>query len=99
MEKYPITARSLELYYHIVGDQFERQYKECLSDYRIWEQLPHAEDRLLFPENLGLCLSIDETSLSNDELYTIITNREAHGGKGSIVAIVKVLRLTMSLLL
>ena len=40
-------------------------------------------------ENLGPYLSIDETSLSNGELYTIITNREAHGGKGAIVAIVK----------
>ena len=89
MEKYPITARSLERYYHIDGDQFERQYKEHLSDYRMWGQLSHAEDWLLFPENLGPYLSIDETSLSNGELYTIITNREAHGGKGAIVAIVK----------
>lgn len=89
MEKYPITARSLERYYHIDGDQFERQYKEYLSDYRMWDQLSHAENWLLFPENLGPYLSIDETSLSNGELYTIIINREAHGGKGAIVAIVK----------
>lgn len=89
MEKYPITARSLERYYHIDGNQFERQYKEHLSDYRTWEQLSHAEEWLLFPENLGPYLSIDETSLSNGELYTIIINREAHGGKGAIVAIVK----------
>lgn len=89
MEKYPITARSLERYYHIDGDQFERQYKEYLSDYRMWDQLSHAENWLLFPENPGPYLSIDETSLSNGELYTIITNREAHGGKGTIVAIVK----------
>lgn len=89
MEKYPITARSLERYYHIDGNQLERQYKEHLSDYRTWKQLPHAEEWLLFPENLGPYLSIDETSLSNGELYTIIINREAHGGKGAIVAIVK----------
>lgn len=64
LEKYPITARSLERYYHIDGDQFERQYKEYLSDYRMWDQLSHAENWLLFPENLGPYLSIDETSLS-----------------------------------
>lgn len=34
-------------------------------------------------------LSIDETSLSNGELYTIITNKEAKGRKGSLVAILK----------
>ena len=55
----------------------------------MWDQLSHAENWLLFPENLGPYLSIDETSLSNGELYTIIINREAHGGKGAIVAIVK----------
>lgn len=89
MEKYPITARSLERYYHIDGDQFERQYKEYLSGYRSWDQLSHAAEWLLFPDNLGAYLSIDETSLSNGELYTIITNREAHGGRGAIVAVVK----------
>lgn len=55
----------------------------------MWNQLPHAENWLLFLENPGPYLSIDETSLSNGELYTIIINREAHGGKGAIVAIVK----------
>lgn len=34
-------------------------------------------------------LSIDETSLSNGELYTIITNKLAKGNEGAIVAIVK----------
>jgi len=44
---------------------------------------------LLFPKNLGPYLSIDETALSDDELYTIITNKEARGGKGAIVAIIR----------
>jgi transposase len=43
---------------------------------------------LLFPGNLGKQLSIDETSLSHGELYTIVTNKAAKGQKGSIVAIV-----------
>ncbi|WP_236537183.1 transposase, partial [Sphingobacterium composti Ten et al. 2007 non Yoo et al. 2007] len=34
-------------------------------------------------------LSIDETSLSHGELYTVVTNKEAHGKKGTIVAILK----------
>jgi hypothetical protein len=40
-----------------------------------------------FPENIGKRLSIDETSLSNGELYTILTNKTAKGKKG-IVAMV-----------
>ncbi len=38
---------------------------------------------------MGNYLSLDETSLSNGELYTILTNKAANGKKGSIVAIVK----------
>ncbi|GAB4003338.1 transposase [Spirosoma daeguense] len=43
---------------------------------------------MLYPQNLGMHLSLDETSLSQGELYTILTNKAAKGGKGSIVAIV-----------
>ncbi len=34
-------------------------------------------------------MSLDETSLSNGELYTILTNKDTNGKKGSIIAIVK----------
>jgi len=44
---------------------------------------------LLFPENIGSQLSIDETSLSDGELYTILTNKAAKGKKGTIVAMIK----------
>lgn len=43
---------------------------------------------LPYSENLGSQLPIDETSLSRGELYTILTNKAAKGGNGSIVAIV-----------
>ena len=89
MEEYPITARSLEKHYHINGDQFERQYKDYLSDFQEWDQLEHAEEWMVFEENMGERLSIDETALSQGELYTIITNKAARGGKGSLVAMVK----------
>lgn len=44
---------------------------------------------MLFEENLGEYLSLDETSLTNGELYTILTNKAAGGKKGSIIAMVK----------
>ena len=40
------------------------------------------------PENMGVHLSIDETSLGNGEFYTIVTNKEARGREHSLVAIV-----------
>ena len=53
METIPTTSRSLDRYYHINGDTFEKQYKEVLSGYREWSELSHAEDWLVFPENIG----------------------------------------------
>jgi len=60
-----------------------------LSDFKSWDAAEHAEDWLVFPENIGAKLSIDETSLSNGELYTIVTNKAAKGKKGALVAIVE----------
>ena len=69
METSPVTCRTLEEFYHIDGHQFEKQYKEVLSGYKDWDQLDHAGNWLLFPENIGVSLAIDETSLSNGLLF------------------------------
>lgn len=68
--------------------EFEAQYKNYLSDFNDWDQKDHSEEWLIFPENIGENLSIDETSVSNGELYTIITNKKAKGKKGALVAII-----------
>ena len=83
-----MTCRTLEEYYHIDAHTFEKQYKETLSDYRHWDQLEHADEWLLFPENIGPRLAIDESSLSNGELYTFVTNREACTREQSLIAVV-----------
>ena len=67
----------------------QRQYKDYLSDFKSWIQKSHAKDWLLFPDNLGDHLSLDETAFSNGDLYTILTNKKAKGKKGAIVAMVK----------
>ena len=67
----------------------ERQYRNHLSGYLHWDQLVHAEDWLLFEKNIGAYICIDEVALSRGELYTVLINKEAHGGKGSMIAIIK----------
>ena len=83
-----MTCRTLETFYHINAHTFEKQYKEMLSGFRHWEQLDHAEKWLLFPENTGPHLAIDESSLSNGELYTFVTNRDRRTNEKSLVAVV-----------
>lgn len=91
MDKYPITGLSLEWFFAIDGDLFERQYKRHLSGYREWKDTVeglHGEQWRVFPNNIGQHLSIDETSLSRGELYTIVTNKDVHGREHSLVAII-----------
>ena len=75
--------------YGVNGKKFQRQYKNSISDFKSWEQKPHAEDWILYPENISEQLSLDEVALSDGELYTVLTSKKAKGRKGSIIAIIK----------
>ncbi|TGV00201.1 DDE transposase [Flavivirga rizhaonensis] len=74
-------------FYGVNGKRLQRQYRDYLSEFKQWKDKPHAKQWLVFPQNMGKYLSIDETALSKGELYTIITNKKAKGKKGAIVAI------------
>lgn len=89
LDNNPVSCKSLATYFHVNGKQLEHQYVTSLSDFMDWEQREHASDWILFEENIGPYLSIDETSLSHGELYTIVTNKEAKGRKGALVAMIK----------
>lgn len=73
---------------HLHPQTLEKQYKENLSDFREWEKKVDAE-ALVYPENFGEFMSIDETALYKGELYTIITNKERRGKKGCLAALIK----------
>ena len=44
---------------------------------------------MIFEENIGPRLSIDEVALSKGELYTIVTNKDGKGKKNTIVACIE----------
>lgn len=69
--------------------EFEKQYRDHLSGFDQWDQKDHAESWMLFPSNLGSRLAIDEVELTNGELYTVVTNKAAHGKRGALVAMVE----------
>jgi transposase len=58
-----------------------RQYKLYLSDFLDWKEEKYNTDFMLLKKNMGAHLSIDETSLSQGELYTVVTNITAKGKK------------------
>ena len=88
-EEEPSSLASIARSQCLPAKEFEKQYKDHLSGFREWDQLTHAEEWLLFPDNIGANLSIDEVAVSNGELYTIVTNKAAHGRKKALVSIVK----------
>jgi hypothetical protein len=75
--------------YQVEGYLLSRQYKNQISDYQQWEQKHHACEYVLYRQNLSHSLSMDETSLSQGELYTLVTNKEGKGRQGSLVAMIK----------
>ena len=89
MDSSPISCKTLGHFFGVDGKRLQEQYASHLSGFTNWNQAEHAENWLLFPENIGEYLSIDETSLSHGELYTVLTNKAAKGKKGALVAIVK----------
>jgi len=44
---------------------------------------------MLFENNIGKKLSLDETSLSKGELYTYLTNKQGKGKQGTLIASIK----------
>lgn len=84
-----LPCKTIGELYSVNGRKFQRQYKKNISNYKDWAQKSHAEDYVLFPENLSTSLSLDEVALSDGELYSVLTSKQAKGRKGSIVAIIK----------
>ena len=85
----PVSCKLLGFLFGVDGELLERQYRNHLSGYMNWNQLSHAEEWILFEKNIGPYVGIDEVSLSQGELYTILINKERKGRSGSIIAIIK----------
>jgi len=89
LDNQAVSANSVAKHNRIDGSNLSRNYKEHLSGFREWEQLAHAGDWVLFPENMGARLCLDEVALSEGELYTVLTNAKARCQEGSLIAMVK----------
>lgn len=85
-----MPIRTIGRLYGVNGDTLRRLYKYKLSGYTEWEGMKKTcygdVPYVGFPENCGKYLSIDETALSKDELFTIVTSKDGHGGPGTLVA-------------
>lgn len=85
----PDTMSNIASYYQVNAKTLQRHYKHEVSGFKQWDQLSHAGDYLIYPENITENLSIDEVSLSKGELYTFVTNKNTGvKNKKCIVAVI-----------
>jgi transposase len=81
--------KNVASYYGLNARKLQKHYKHQVSGFKEWNQYEHAEEYLIYPENVTENLSIDEVSLSKGELYTIVTNKKTKvKNKNSLVAII-----------
>lgn len=54
-----------------------------------WSWRRSTLERILYEHNLWPVVCIDETALSCDELYTVVTNPAGHGEHGTLIAMIR----------
>ena len=74
--------------YCVKGKYFSEIYRNKISGYREWWMESMCNGFYVNPNNVGPHMSLDETCLSNGEVWTFLTNKDAHGQKGTLAAAV-----------
>ena len=89
LDSSPISCKTLGRFFGVDGKRLQEQYVSHLSDFMGWDQPDTPRTGCCSLKTSVNTLSIDETSLSQGEIYTVLTNKAAKGRKGALVAIVK----------
>ena len=74
--------------YCVKGKYFSEIYRIKISGYREWWMQSMSCGFYVNPDNVGPHMSLDETCLSNGEVWTFLTNKDAHVQRGTLAAAV-----------
>lgn len=72
--------------YCVNGKYFAELYRNKLSGYAEWCENELCCGFYFNAANIGPYMSPDETCLSNGEVWTFLTNKDGHGGRGTLAA-------------
>ena len=72
--------------YCLNGKHFAQMYRNKLSGYAAWCEEELCAGFYFKGRNIGPYMSLDETCLSNGEVWTFLTNKAGKGGKGTLAA-------------
>ena len=72
--------------YCVNGKYYAELYRNKSSGYANWCAEELGCGFYFNAANIGPYMSLDETCLSNGEVWTFLTNKDGHGGKGTLAA-------------
>lgn len=72
--------------YCVNGKHFADLYRNRISGYAEWWESELCCGFYFNAANIGPYMSLDETCLSNGEVWTFLTNKDGHGGRGTLAA-------------
>ena len=86
VETTALSVRHIAEMYCVNGKHFSDLYRNKISGYGEWwmEELCHGF--YFNASNIGPYMSLDETCLSNGKVWTFLTDKDGHGGKGTLAA-------------
>ena len=72
--------------YCVSGKYSANLYRNRISGYAEWCDSALCSGFYFNADNIGPYMSLDETCLSNGEVRTFLTNKDGHGGRGTLAA-------------
>lgn len=86
VETTALSIKHIAQMYCVNGKYFAELYRNKLSGYHQWCDNELTGGFYFNGANIGPYMSLDETCLSNGEVWTFLTNKDGHGGKGTLAA-------------
>lgn len=86
VETTALSIKHVAQMYCVNGKHFAELYRNKLSGYADWCGRELICGFYFNGANIGPHMSLDETCLSNGEVWTFLTNKAGHGGKGTLAA-------------
>ncbi len=86
VETTALSIKHIAQMYCVNGKHFADLYRNKISGYADWCEQELGCGFYFNADNIGPYMSLDETCLSNGEVWTFLTNKDGHGGKGTLAA-------------
>ena len=86
VETTALSIKHIAQMYCVNGKHFAELYRNKISGYAQWRESELDCGFYFNAANIGPYMSLDETCLSNGEVWTFLTNKDGHGGSGTLAA-------------